>query len=660
MSKKPFGAATLYVILGLAFIALIGIRTISTPEIWTHLAQGKTNAPISYLETDSIVNTTHLYDKVVYGLWNAGGAPALIIFNIVVLLAAFILLLQVSKKWGGGLSQGFALLISGHLIFYGLDVGPQTMMMLFVALFVYLFSTAKKPAVLFGVLIPLQILWANMHGSFLLGPFIAVLATIQAGQSTRGANRRKQQGLQPKILGVLVVALLVATAINPYFIKLHAQVFTNIQNPYPVYWGSLFMEYFQTPARDPLIFLVLILGAGGLITLKKRLPVMLTTLAIIGALLVIRSVYTAQLFTVLAFPFMVLSFTAVGEYLSGSFKTLLGKQGKLLEPATQIVFVLLVVLSLIPVVSNCAYTRFGSASSFGLGIQDELYPAGAEAIIGDPAFPEPEKTINLAADGGYLAFNYGRKVFIDYRPGRYDRELLESLNAMMLGSAKAYDAICETYRPEAIIINTLDRASAQGLVTLLSRQIWKLAYFDGTTAILLFNKEELAPLLNNTEAQAAGLAKLEAAHAEYASKVAQGCRAGNPAELIGSGKIFLALNRPTESKAIFALLLQGNNTIPGAWIGLGNSQLMLKEFDAAADSLDIATQLAPNNLFAWVSYANACGRAGRTAEKQKAIEKAKAIVDGMAKEHEEEEVEEAQPDATEAEATTLQDITIPE
>ncbi len=654
MSKKPFGAATFYVILGLVFIALIGIRTISTPEIWTHLAQGKTNAPISYLETDSAVNTTLLYDKVTYGLWNIGGAPLLIMANVIGLLAAFILLLQVSKKWGGELSQGFALLISGHLIFHGLDVGPQTMMMLFIALFVYLLSTFKKPAMLFGVLIPLQILWANTHGSFLFGPFLAALAAIQAGQTAKNVNRKKQQKMQPKLLGILAIALLAATAINPYFVKLHAQVVANIQMPYPAYWGSLFMEYFQTPARDPLIFLVLILGAGGLITLKKRLPVMLTTLAILGAFLVIRSVYTAQLFAVLAFPFMVLSFAAVGEYLSGSFKTLLGKQDKLLEPATQTVFVLLVVLSLIPIVSNCAYTQFGSASSFGLGIQEELYPSSAEAIIGDPAFPK--KAINLAADGGYLAFNYGRKVFIDYRPGRYDRELLENLNAMMFGSTKAYDTIYETYRPEAIIVNTLAPASAQGIVTLLSRQIWKLAYFDGTTAILLLNKEEFAPILNNTEAQAAGLAKLEAARAEYAAKVGHGCRAGNPAELIGSGKIFLALNRPTESKAIFSLLLQGNGTIPGAWVGLGNSQLMLKEFDAAEASLNTATKLAPNNLFAWISYANACERSGNMDEKSRAIEKVKHLAEQNKGETPEEE-----PEATdEAAPKSLQDIQIPE
>ncbi len=658
MSKKPFSASTIYMILGLIFIASISIRTISTPEIWTHLAQGKTNAPISYLETDNIVNTTHLYDKMVYGLWSLGEASALIIVNVVCLLAAFILLLKVSGKWGGGLSQGFALLLCGHLIFQGVDVGPQTTMMLFIALFVYMLSTLRKTALVFGILIPLQILWANMHGSFLFGPVIVALAAIQAGQTARGSNRNKQQDATSGMLGILAVVLLASTLINPYLFKLHSQVWANIMHPAPAYWSSLLREYFQIPTQNPLIFFALILGAGGLITLKKKLPVMLTTLAIVGAFFVVRSVQAAQLFTVLAFPFMVLSFTAIGEALQGSFKTLMGKQAKLLVPATQGILALLIIFSMIPIMTNCAYAKIGSASNFGLGVQEELYPSGAEGIIGDDAFPE--KALNLAADGGYLAFKYDRKVFIDYRPGRYDIKMLEDLGNMMFGNREAYDRIHEAHRPEAIILNTLNPSSAQGLVTLLSRRIWKLAYFDGTTAILLLNKEEFAPLLNNKEAQAAGLAKLEAARAEYAARVGKGCSAGNPAELIGSGRIFLALNRPVEAKAIFSLLLQGNSTVPSAWIGLGNSQLLLKEFDAAVESLGKATKLTPNSWLAWANYANACKYAGKTEEYQKAEERATRLYEQNKAKQPEEPEPQPEPEAEPATNPSVLETSIPE
>lgn len=639
MSKKPFDPSTILVILGLLFIAAIGFRTISTPEIWTHLAQGRANAPISFLSGDSAVNTTWLYDKLVYIAWNIGKAPLLIILNVAGLLGTFILLLQVAKKWGGALSQAFALLIAGHLIFQSLDVGPQVVMMLFIALFIYLLTTIKKPAVLYGSLIPLQILWTNMHGSFIYGPLLVVLAAIQSAHQGRGQSRnRSKQGIETGTYGILSAALFLCTLANPSLFNLHAQVLADLKSPAPAYWSSLFLEYFQIPALKPLILFTLVLGAGGLITLKKKLPLMLTSTAIYGAFLVWTTPRMAMLFAVLSFPFIVLSLTAISDYVHGSLENVLGDKIKLLVPSTGAIFLVLFILSLYPVVTNCAYAKTGSASNFGLGVQEELFPNDIGSIINDPAFPTDDKTINLAADGGYLAFKYNRRIFIDYRPGRYDEKLLENLNNMLLGNRKAYDAIYERYRPEAVIINTLTPAAAQGIVTLLSQRIWSLAYFDGTTAILLLNtKEGLKSLLENNKIQTAGLAKLEKARAEYAD-TAGSCRTGNPAELIGSGKIFLAFNRPVESKAIFSLLLQGNGSIPGAWIGLGTSQLLLKEFDDAVASLKIATKKAPNSPQAWATYANACKvyanrledspkRESMLAEHKRANEKAKELAE---------------------------------
>lgn len=662
MSKKPLGGGTLFVVLGLLFIALIGLRTISTPEIWTHLAQGANNEPISYLAADNGVNTTWLYDKLANTFWNMGGAPLLIILNIIGLVGAFYMLVRVSSKWGGGLSQGFALLIAGQLMFQTLDVGPQVVMMLCIATFLFVFSTAKNAAMLFGILVPLQLLWTNMHGSFLYGPILAGLAAAQAAQQNKGAGRKKNQGIQAGTFGILAIALLVATIANPSALKLHGQVFANISSPAPVYWSSLFIEYFQIPALKPLILFTMIIGAGGLITLKKKLPIVLTTIAIYGAFLVWTSPHHVLLFAVLSFPFIVLSLTAIAEYIHGSLDNILGKRAKVLPGVTGIVFIVLIAVSLFPVVTNCAYVKTGSASNFGLGVQEELYPADCEAIFNHPDFPKG-KIINLASDGGYLAYKYGLKCFIDYRSGRYDKELLLNLDRMMLGNRKAYDALYDEYRPEAMVINTLAPSSAQGLATFLTlrtpetaKRIWQLAYFDGTTAILLKNADQYSSILNNTEIQTAGLAKLEAARAAYAESNGA-CRAGNPAELIGSGKIYLAFNRPQESKAIFALLLQGNGRIPGAWIGLGNSQLLLKEFDESAKSLKTATEQAPNSLLAWASYATACKFAGLTDEYEAAVEKAKKL----AERSKPEEVEKVEKETIEPKkAESLKEITVPE
>lgn len=649
MSKKSFNTSLIFIALGFVFLATICIRTISTPEIWTHLAQGRVNAPISFVEADNSVNTTWLYDKVTFFTWKIGKSAGLILLNTLLILAAFFALLKPASKWGGAASQGFALLIAGHLIFPGVDVGPQSVMMLFIALFVAILSDAKKPVVLFGALLPIQLLWTNMHGSFLFGPILALLATLQCATAA-SSNRKKTQTITTGTLGGLTAALLAITLLNPYFFRLHSHVLANIMAPFAAYDISLFRDYFAISANTSLITLAMVIGAGGLITLKKRLPFMLTTLAIFGAvLMMVPSAQMMQLFAILTFPFIVLSFSAIGTQLMSSLGTIFKQNEKVLNTTTQVILAVLLVFSMVPVIGNCAYTRTGSASRFGLGIEEEQFASGLEEMFNHPAFPAANKTLNMAADGGYIAWTYNRKIFLDLRPGHYPKEARAQFNRLLFGEKEAYNAVSDKYRPEAFIINTLSPLSAEGLVHLLAMRQprWKLAYFDGTTAVVLLDKPELAPLLKNKKLQQAGLAKLEKARAEYAANVAKGCRTGNPVELIGAGKVFLALNRVEESKAIFSLLLQGESRIPAAWIGLGVSQLMLKEFDSAIQSLQKALEYSPNSLQAWANYRLAQKYAGNDAEYQRADQRVKELQAQQQAEADKKKEKEAQKTAAE-------------
>ncbi len=609
MSKKLSGSIIL-IVLGLLFIAAIGMRTISTPQIWTHLALGKTGAPIAFTEADPLVNPTWLYDKLAYVVWNVGQAPLLILLNTLGLLGAFVLLLQTSKKWGGELSQSFALLVSGHLIFQMLDVGPEVPMMFFLAAFLYVLSTQSKPAVLFGVLIPLQLIWTNMHGSFLYGPLLALLAAVEAVQR----SKKKRSAATPATYGILAGSLFVATLLNPSLFNLHLQVVKEISSPDPAYVSSLLSDFFQSPPLKPLILFVVVLGAAGILTQKKRLPIMLTTAAVFGAVMGLTSPKMALLFAVLSFPFMVLSFTAVSEYIRSTLKQVMGEKESLLWPITGGLWVILLFISIMPIITNHAYAKTGSASNFGLGIEEQLYPAGLAELINDPAFPAAEKTLNLPADGGYLAFNYGRKVLIDYRPGRYSSELIDGISEVILGESTTCEGLDGD--ADAIILNTLFSSSSPGIDLLLGKSVqprWLLAYFDGTTAVLLRNEEKYRALADHAALKKAGLDKLDKAYADYAQAIEKGGLAvpGNPAELIGGAKVFLARGQAETAKSFFALLLKGNDDLSAAWIGLGQSQLLLagiegKGFDLAVDYLRSATKTAPRSAQAWSAYANGC------------------------------------------------------
>ena len=86
---------------------------------------------------------------------------------------------------------------------------------------------------------------------------------------------------------------------------------------------------------------------------------------------------------------------------------------------------------------------------------------------------------------------------------------------------------------------------------------------------------------------------------------------------------------------------------------------MLKEFEPALESLKTATELAPNNLMAWASYASACKFTGKADEQKMAEAKVVELVEKSKAEEPEEPADE--PEAEEPEAgTSLLDINIPE
>lgn len=102
-NKKSLGLVL--VILGFVLIALVGIRTISNPDIFTHIALGQAGNSsadtISYTMGDQQwINMNPLYNKLASGLWGMGGAALVTLAHVAALLAAFILMFQFGKKMG--------------------------------------------------------------------------------------------------------------------------------------------------------------------------------------------------------------------------------------------------------------------------------------------------------------------------------------------------------------------------------------------------------------------------------------------------------------------------------------------------------------------------------------------------------------------------------
>ncbi|MFL2876291.1 MAG: tetratricopeptide repeat protein [Pontiellaceae bacterium] len=580
-------------LLGLTFILICSIRTISTPEFWSHLAQAEQGTHLSWIQSEATPHIPHLYDSLLNTFWKIGGASLVTLLNSLALLISFGLLIRVAAPWGNFLSQSFALLISGHLIFHSIEVGPVSVMVLFIALFSYILTYVKKQKLLYASLLVLQILWAQIHASFLFGPVLVAAAAI--AQSKSKPSRIKQGSIN---LVYLIPLLLIVSLFHPAGANIYSHISDIITAPNPIYWFSIMSDFFEVESVKPILLFVIILSAAGLVTLKKNLPLYHTILAVLGIALLWTSPKMSLQFVALGYPFLVLSIQSVGVYavklLPSDSKS--NKRVLIAQAVSLAVFI----ISVIPVVTNKAYIKNGSASIFGLGIITDLYPVNLSEVITHPDFPE--RIINQPADGGYLSYTYNKRCFIDYRSGIYDENIRTDLNKLLQGDSAAFDQFYEMYRPEAFILNCLYPASTQGIATLVQRD-WRLVYFDGSTAVLIINRPDYESIFSLSHIQQSGLKKLEDHRRAFVEAPYQN---GNPVTLIGAAKIYLALNRATEAESLFRLLLQEEYMMPGALIGLGNAQLIQGNFDEAFLTLQQAVETYPTRLACWLSYEMAC------------------------------------------------------
>ncbi|MDD3276019.1 MAG: hypothetical protein PHP93_03100, partial [Kiritimatiellales bacterium] len=555
-------------------------------------------------------------------LWSLGGAGLVTLVHVLAVTAAFVLMLNFGRKWGGSLSQGLALLLCARLLLPVFNPGPGAFFMLFTALFLTLLYRVKNFNLLAILLLPLQVLWTNMHPSFLFGPLLILFFAFENWQETRNASRTAMvTPLTTKLFGLSAVALLV-TLINPNLINLHRHVFANwlvLMGKENLEWISLFSSFFPQAFFNNLTRFALLLGAGGLITLQKKLPTMITLLALTGAVLSVISPGMTHLFSFLAFPFMVLSFNAVSDYLTRTLTMVFKTSNSTLHKAMTVITLVLMILSAGSLITNRAYINLGSASRFGLGTEEGAFPVAAAGILSRADFPK--KILNTPHDGGYIALQTpGRKVFCDTRTSFYGPAFYQTLNGALLGQPDAWKTILTEQNPHAVVLNGCWPNAGALATRLIGSRVWKLVYFDGATVILVRDLPEYATLIKDPAIQKYGIAVLEKERHDYLEQSKGFVKAGNPSRLIGAGGLYLSLNRPQEAEAVFSALTKNSPGMAGAWLGLGQSMIMQKQITQGLEYMEKAVKITPRSDRVWIALFQAYRLKGDEGKAQEAAD----------------------------------------
>lgn len=168
-----------------AALILLALRPLLTPirphDFWWHMATGRlivqTGAipsidQFSYTQAGQpFYNQGWLAQLLMYGLYQAGGLPLLLIAQALVIVLAYGLLLRIVVLRTGRLRLGVGLaLLSMAVVFDNWLIRPQSYALpLFAAFLLILTEFRMGRANRLWLLPLLMILWVNMHGTFVLG-----------------------------------------------------------------------------------------------------------------------------------------------------------------------------------------------------------------------------------------------------------------------------------------------------------------------------------------------------------------------------------------------------------------------------------------------------------------------------------------------------------
>ncbi len=393
----------------------------------------------------------------------------------VALVAAFVIALT---AWGsarlclslGGnlfLTAGAMVLLLGTTSIHWL-ARPHVFSWLLALLFLSIVEHERqRPGRALYALPLLACLWANLHGSFPLGPAILFIYAIGEWLD------RGRQGNAGFRFAAACLASLLATFVNPYGWRLHEHVIMYLDNDYLMNHIAEFRSFSFHSAGAlyvEIFLLVAVLGALALLWQRAYGPALLILGMIHISLYSARHLPTAA---VLSLPLCVAALTRLAAD-SGRLRPLLDYSGRLVAIDRRI-------WGVVPLVLVLAGTLAGlsaQAGSGNVGFSNKKFPIAAADFMEQQGL----KGRVFAKDqwGGFLIYRFeGRtKVFADGRSDFYGQDFLETYT--QVAEAKpGWDSALKRFDVRFVLVppgNALASALQTG-------SDWKRIYADSVAAV---------------------------------------------------------------------------------------------------------------------------------------------------------------------------------
>ncbi len=494
---KNFGAKNILPTIILAVLltsyALLLAHPINlvTADLGRHIKNGEIiwNGNFNVLKTNfysythsNFPTTNHhwLSGLVFYGIWHLGGFKVIHIFFILVSLATLFIFFRIATIKS---SPAIATLVTLPLIPLLLErdeIRPEAFSYLLAGIFFWLILKIKNgnlnPKYLF-ILPILQIMWANLHIYFFLGPVIIGTFLIEALIEKNSLLRKK--------LSLTFLFSIIATTITPFGINSTLAPLTIFKN-----FGYRLVE------NQSVWFIEKILPNPNYLIFKIIfLVLILSLIARIWRLKSYKTLITDIIFTLgfsIASWFAIRNFAIFGLFalplISGNLVSLF-KVKTVTAHWPERATLALLILTVLVILSGELQTVYPKAQKLGLGLENGNIAAldfFKENNLTGPIF-------NNYDIGGYLIFGlpHKEKVFTDNRPEAYPAEFFEKTLIPMQEDKETWNERKDLYKFNAIIFSYRDYTpwGQTFFARILKDPEWKAVFADSRVVILLKNNE---------------------------------------------------------------------------------------------------------------------------------------------------------------------------
>lgn len=474
----------------LSFLHFFRPVTAINEDLGRHLLLGKiifetqavpTTNLFSYTYPDQLFINSHWLSEVIfYIIHDISGFNGLIIFSTVIAATTFYILLLFFRKRASIISLIFATSLYSNILFERTNIRPEIFSLLFLSFFItILYTYRSRFTKLLFLIVPLQILWVNMHIYFFVGIIVLLLFFLDQLFITKFHFTKSV-----KILTVVILLSLFGCVINPNGIYGAIFPFTVFQNyAFPVVENqSVFtlIKIYQIPTLFYFFIAIIILFSSFLFRNYKqhRIDLLLIICFSLATFAVFRNV---SLFAIATFiPFV----SAISSMLENSSTFIKHSVGGKYFIVLKIYLLFIIVLLLLSQIAKVVTTQ-----KIGFGV-DEYGKSSANFFLENKIQGPLYNNFDI---GSYLIYRlYPQKVFVDGRPEAYPKEFFQKIYLPLQENPKKFTQTDNYYHFNTLFISHWNQTpwKDNSLLIVLKNPHYSLIYLDDYALILVKNTEE--------------------------------------------------------------------------------------------------------------------------------------------------------------------------